>query len=640
MSTKKHIIILVHGIRTFGGWQDRLNVLIKAKDATADIHIYKYKFLTATGFLIPPVRDRIVVRFREYLLENSETWKDARIDIVAHSFGTYIVAKAISSLPADSLSFGTIILSGSVLQVTFPWNDIIGRGQVRRVINDCGTQDIWPLISQIFGWRLGIAGRYGFVGVTGPDVGLINRFFPVGHSGFFIASGDFESDNSFMEHLWVPFLTSEKIPTGAFLVHPKARWFAGFEYAAEPVKLMLLVLLCFGAYAALGKFNERLHIAEVNETISHARNLQVTTPAEALVLISKLGKDEQSEAALAVKRESFSSLVAIAEHNSEYFKHWIQRGWGSKGYFQANGFGDETKDRKLLLQGFGREFKITRPPFFDKPLTLSPSCGDFDTPDLSVLTFSQDEDRILAATQAFIFIYDLEGNLLAKTCEWVTKDQWNYLGLMDGNSLLIASANEGQVMFFEISKGQIRALNNEFDHSDHDNGAIVALKALKGSDEILTTHHRGSAVLWRLDRSEKPHLIKLFEFTAPPSRPKKKNNGLIIKFEKDDSDFITSAEVSSAEIVDGTRPPLPSYFTTTYRSGPATEWRRNTDESVGELRTLDHGDATVIYAGFSANGDRIVTLAEDRSLKIWDTESGKLLVEELAESAWSNTSPR
>jgi len=83
----------------------------------------------------------------------------------------------------------------------------------------------------VFG--MGVAGRRGFAGVTGVDVGIINRYFEVDHGGFFT--------DEFMETQWVPLLTLSDRPSGSELVAPTAGWSAGLEYYADPLKLGILL---------------------------------------------------------------------------------------------------------------------------------------------------------------------------------------------------------------------------------------------------------------------------------------------------------------------------------------------------------------------------------------------------------------
>jgi pimeloyl-ACP methyl ester carboxylesterase len=630
---RKHVVILVHGIRTFGSWQDRLFALLKSSDPNIEIHIFKYKYLSALAFLVPPLRNRVVNRFREYLATHSEAWRGARVDIVSHSFGTYVVAQAIAKLPEGSLQVNTVILSGSVLQVTFPWNTIIRRRSVQRVVNDCGKGDPFPLIAQLIGWRLGIAGRYGFVGVTGSDVGLVNRYFPFGHSGFFVPTPGYKADDEFMEREWLPLLTSDQQPAGKSLVHPQARWFAKFEFAAEPLKVALLALGCLAMYSGYAYTSDLLKEAHAKTIIEKAEVFrQQGKPIEALVLLNTLDQEQRTNETHRVKEIRNASLEDIrqeAKYDSTYSKYW-SRMWGSHGYFEG-GLGAWSADRKQMIQSQSRnrEIALVRPGFWAETKTLQPSCKTLEQPSISALNFGR--DKILAATQSFIFVYDMNAKLVAQTCKWHTKDQWNYLKMIGNEALLLASANEGQIMLFktEAREGvhELQPLTGEFDLRQSRSGAVIALQELPNTDKILTTHHLGSAFLWRLKKEPKPNLVVIHPFPVPPSRPKPVSYAF--KLKTDDAEFITSAKGASVVSKQSAAASHgPTYHVTTYKAGPATKWHEATDGNIAELQTLAHDDATVLYARFSEDGSRIVTLACDQSLKIWDTETGAILASE------------
>lgn len=285
--------------------------------------------------------------------------------------------------------------------------------------------------------------------------------------------------------------------------------------------------------------------------------------------------------------------------------------------------GDITEDGSLLLYAEGGEAKLIPRHSPEASRTLDEPCGT--NYQLSTLRFSRSGAHILAARQAFISVYDRDGNLLAKTCRWHTKDQWNYLELLQNDSLLLASANEGQVMFFEIrtgdGEGSLHALTGEFEHRERSGGAIVWLDVSEDTKFMLSTHHLGSAFLWHFETKPRPHLMKIKEFGLPPSRRNAADHS--VKLTKADEEFITSAEMSNTN--------GETFFVTSYKSGAATQWKLVQDTNIDELRTLAHGEATVMYAGFSADGSRIITLADDRSLKIWDTVSGDILAVEQAE---------
>lgn len=47
----RHIIVLVHGIRTFGAWQERLETLIRAADRDIEVIKYKYGYFDILAFV-------------------------------------------------------------------------------------------------------------------------------------------------------------------------------------------------------------------------------------------------------------------------------------------------------------------------------------------------------------------------------------------------------------------------------------------------------------------------------------------------------------------------------------------------------------------------------------------------------------
>jgi hypothetical protein len=205
-----HLVVTVHGIRTFGRWQERLEVLARRESASeVEFANYKYGYFSIIAFIIPFFRWLVVRKFRRELLKLCADTSRIRIDLVGHSFGTHIIAWGIAGLPSKlSLPIHTVILSGSVLRAGFPWRDLIGR-RIKRVINDCGTRDSALLLSQFFVLFTGMAGRTGFSGLTG-DV-FRNRYSVFGHSGYFQDTHGSPTD-LYMSQNWLPLLlTDERI---------------------------------------------------------------------------------------------------------------------------------------------------------------------------------------------------------------------------------------------------------------------------------------------------------------------------------------------------------------------------------------------------------------------------------------------
>jgi hypothetical protein len=198
---KRHLIITVHGIRTFGDWQRRLEQLIHAKSPDISVYHFVYGYFSMIGFIVPLTRWLVVRRFRRELISLVRRSNPTRVDIVAHSFGTHLAAWALRQLPPDEkLQIHTLVFAGSVLRSDFYWADLFPKRLVR-VVNDCATRDLALIPSQFLVPFTGMAGRTGFVGMTGPE--FCNRYSAFGHSGYFKdATG--QVSNEYMLSKWIP----------------------------------------------------------------------------------------------------------------------------------------------------------------------------------------------------------------------------------------------------------------------------------------------------------------------------------------------------------------------------------------------------------------------------------------------------
>ena len=199
----KHLVITIHGIRTFGQWQERLERLVPREAGIRFAH-YRFGYFSILAFLVPLVRMLVVRRFRREVETLSTRLKPNRIDLVGHSFGTHILGWSIRKLD-PSIPIHTVILAGSVLKSEFYWADLF-QGRIKRLINDCGTNDTALLFSQFFVLGTGMAGRAGFIGMNGPE--LRNRFSDFGHGGYFSDKAGKFSDE-YMQRNWVPLLLGD-----------------------------------------------------------------------------------------------------------------------------------------------------------------------------------------------------------------------------------------------------------------------------------------------------------------------------------------------------------------------------------------------------------------------------------------------
>lgn len=200
----KYLLVTVHGIRTFGQWQNRLAALVKRKSPDIAVENFSYGYFSVFAFWFPPLRWLAVRAFRRDLIKILSRYPGRMLCIVAHSNGTFLVAKALQQAPEMRDRIDTIILSGSVLRSDFRWGDLIAQLNIRRVVNDCGISDNVLLLSQFFVLFTGMAGRLGVRGMTGTV--LVNRYFNGGHSLYFENLG--RPSDDFMQLHWLPLIAA------------------------------------------------------------------------------------------------------------------------------------------------------------------------------------------------------------------------------------------------------------------------------------------------------------------------------------------------------------------------------------------------------------------------------------------------
>ena len=194
ISSSKIIVCSLHGIRTRGKWQKDLNQAMFA--AGLDYRPLDYGFFRAVRLLWPPARRKQVDWFREQYELILLSDPNAVPSVIAHSFGTYLVARALEIIP--EIRLGELILCGSIVRKDFPWTKFIHQdGRVRRVLNQCGLRDIW---SGTVRWFIEDAGPSGAKGFDDEANGCViqqkNPEFR--HSDYFYSLN--------YKNNWIPFL--------------------------------------------------------------------------------------------------------------------------------------------------------------------------------------------------------------------------------------------------------------------------------------------------------------------------------------------------------------------------------------------------------------------------------------------------
>jgi hypothetical protein len=210
-------LVTLHGMNTRGDWQQKLNWLVSlAYGRAIPIEIYKYGMIRP-GVLFRwrqrQLRDKVIRQIRAKSQEIEPTGRNPKPDVIAHSFGTWLLAHALQYDP--QLKVGRVILTGSVLRPDFDWQTLIENGQVEAVLNHCGGRDFPVAITHFFIPDSGPAGRRGF-----DTPGPLNVSAPqFKHSTFF--GPDMEGA---IENVWIPFLTSSNPATCLQGFRPTSAW--------------------------------------------------------------------------------------------------------------------------------------------------------------------------------------------------------------------------------------------------------------------------------------------------------------------------------------------------------------------------------------------------------------------------------
>lgn len=193
----KHIVVLIHGIRTDAPWFGKVKSILKEEDPSIFCCYAGYEFLDIFRFLTPFFRRNKVEKVADQIKKLKEIYPNSKVSIIAHSFGTYIFSEILKK---EEIDFYRVILCGSIVSLNFNWGEYIDKvtSEPRIILNDCGTLDIYPLMAGFFTYGYGASGSVGITKVFVED-----RFHKLGHSGFF--------EDKFIKKYWVPFILYGKL---------------------------------------------------------------------------------------------------------------------------------------------------------------------------------------------------------------------------------------------------------------------------------------------------------------------------------------------------------------------------------------------------------------------------------------------
>lgn len=247
-------VVTVHGMNTYGPWQEEFGwQLAQIYGYSLPVAVFKYGRILISPLLLLG-QERYAQRLADRLRRISQEMKDGgfgdRPDVVAHSFGTWLFARALDLAP--ELCFGRVVLTGSIVPPDFDWGRFLGGDspRVEAILCHYGGRDSVVPLAQFFIPGSGPSGRRGFNGAGEPGHRLRQWFAPTfGHSSYFADA----NLRSVMTTVWGPFLTlpDDRLDTWGEEPGPRTRrdWrrsrlgplSQAFKYATLALLALLLV---------------------------------------------------------------------------------------------------------------------------------------------------------------------------------------------------------------------------------------------------------------------------------------------------------------------------------------------------------------------------------------------------------------
>ncbi|WP_417408378.1 caspase family protein [Hoeflea sp.] len=239
----KQIVILLHGIRTRAWWQGTLTTLIESETDSIVIPI-KYGRFDLFRFILPFyfLKNPTISKIEKRIEDTIDQFPDAKITIIAHSFGTYALSEILFRNPRIRLN--RIVLCGAIIRNDFPWDrlysQIADTNSRSSIINECGLRDIWPLAAQSLTWGYGSSGVDGF-----GTVGVRDRFHDLGHSDFLT--------EEFARTYWLPLIEANDFAISAAEAAGQ-RPASLLGLLRIPYRYFFAAIVAFGVFAAVNTY--------------------------------------------------------------------------------------------------------------------------------------------------------------------------------------------------------------------------------------------------------------------------------------------------------------------------------------------------------------------------------------------------
>lgn len=201
------VLFTIHGVNTNAYWNSKFAPLACSQGWIFAPFIYKNPIWL---LFRPSLREKVVKEFNDYFYEIAKKYEITSASIVAHSFGTYILAKYLLNHEYEEflpISIDSVVLAGSIVSREYNWLKYTKK--IGRILNISSPNDRWVklmpkcsfLKKRIMREKDGIFGRIGYTGINDHKNYINNREIPMlKHCNVF--------EDEVLERVYMPFLNS------------------------------------------------------------------------------------------------------------------------------------------------------------------------------------------------------------------------------------------------------------------------------------------------------------------------------------------------------------------------------------------------------------------------------------------------
>lgn len=138
----KGILITVHGLLSKAEWNTKIAPIASSSGWIFAPYVYKTNWVDL--LFRKNKRKNVVNDFRDWIFDLQMAYKGIPISVIAHSFGTYIIAEYLEGFGKEiPVRFQSIILTGSIINRDFDWYKHYKNSKVVRVRNEVAINDNW-----------------------------------------------------------------------------------------------------------------------------------------------------------------------------------------------------------------------------------------------------------------------------------------------------------------------------------------------------------------------------------------------------------------------------------------------------------------------------------------------------------------